>query len=69
VDERVKQGCVLSPILFCIFINELAKMIKKRDLGVSIFGRKIGCLFWADDVVLLGDNDNDLRKLHARHGQ
>jgi hypothetical protein len=63
VDEGVKQGCVLSPIIFCIYINELAKMIKNKNLGVSIFGKQIGCLFWADDVVLIGDNDNDLKQL------
>ncbi len=63
VDEGVKQGCVLSPIIFCIYINELAKMIKAKNLGVSIYGTKIGCLFWADDVVLIGNNDNDLNQL------
>jgi hypothetical protein len=63
VDEGVKQGCVLSPIIFCIYINELAKMIKTKNHGVSIFGTKIGCLFWADDVVLIGDSDNDLNQL------
>lgn len=63
VDEGVKQGCVLSPILFCIYINELAKMIKQTNLGVTIFNQKIGCLFWADDVVLIGENEKDLNLL------
>jgi len=63
VDEGVKQGCVLSPIIFCIYINELAKLIKSSNLGITIFGTKIGCLFWADDVVLIGENENDLQKL------
>ena len=38
-------------------------MIKAKNLGVSIYGTKIGCLFWADDVVLIGNNDNDLNQL------
>ena len=33
VEEGVKQGCVLSPILFCIYINEYAK---SHDIGVNI---------------------------------
>ena len=36
VGDGVKQGCVLSPILFCAYINELAKLIKECDLGVRI---------------------------------
>ena len=49
--------------LFCIYINELAKIIKKQNLGVSIFNIKIGYLFWADDIVLNGENENDLNSL------
>jgi len=63
IDEGLKQGCGLSPILFCIYINELARMIRHKNLGVKINDSKIGCLFWADDVVLIGDNENDLNEL------
>jgi hypothetical protein len=63
IDEGVKQGCVLSPILFCIFINELAKMIREAEVGVRICDIQIGCLFWADDVVLLGEDKVELQKM------
>lgn len=63
IDVGVKQGCVLSPILFCVFINELAKMLKKANLGTRICGVQIGCLFWADDVVLIAEDGNELQKM------
>ena len=59
IEEGLKQGCVLSPVLFCIYINELAKMYRNKNVGVSIFNVKISCLFCADDVVLISENEND----------
>ena len=34
VEEGVKEGCVLSPVLFCIYINEFANLLKSHDIGV-----------------------------------
>ena len=51
VEESVKQGCVLSPILFCLYINKLSKMIDEHELGIHILGVNIKCLGGADDVV------------------
>ena len=63
IEGGVKQGCVLSPILFCLYINELSKMLNEHDVGIHIMGVNIKCLFWADDVVLLADNDHDLQRM------
>ena len=63
IEEDVKQGCVLSPILFCLYVNELSKMLNEHDVGIHIMGVNIKCLFWADDVVLLADNDHDLQRM------
>ena len=63
IEEGVKQGCVLSPVLFCIYINEFAKMIKESAVGVRICNVQTGCLFWADDVILIADNNKDLQTM------
>lgn len=63
IDEGVKQGCVLSPVLFCIYINELSKMLQAQNVGVHIFNSKICSLFWADDVVLIADSERDLKRM------
>ncbi len=36
VDLGVKQGCILSPNLFSIDINDLAKAIKELDCGIEM---------------------------------
>ena len=63
VHDGVKQGCVLSPVLFCIFIHEFTKLLQKHDVGVRIHNVCVGSLFWADDVVLLANNENELNRM------
>ncbi len=63
IDEGVKQGCVLSPILFCIYIHQLTKIFNENNLGVNVCNVRIGSLFWADDIVLIANNDWELQQM------
>ena len=34
----LKQGCMLSPVIFSIFVNELTKLFENSDiLGIQLF--------------------------------
>ena len=64
INVGVRQGCVLSPILFSVFFNGLAKAVKDAGLGVPIGrGRKMALLLYADDIVLTARNASDLQKM------
>ena len=64
----MRQGDVLSTTLFNIYINDLAKEIKNLNLGIPIDTYNLSILLYADDIVLLSENETNLQcmldKLH-----
>jgi len=58
IDTGVRQGCVLSPLLYALFINGLVKELNALGVGgVEIEeGKKVSAFLYADDIVLLADN-------------
>ena len=57
----VRQGDNLSPTLFSIFINDLANEIKEANRGIPVKDDNICLLLYADDIVLLEENENDIQ--------
>ena len=50
-------------MLFNIFINDLALKIKACGKGVKIDDDTVGILLYADDIVLLTDNEKELQDM------
>jgi hypothetical protein len=57
----VKQGCLIHPTLFAIFINDLATQIKSMNKGIDIDGTNLSILLYADDIVILAPNESNLQ--------
>ena len=60
----VRQGCLLSPLLFSLMITEVATKIAERGRAGYQFipgGREIFSLLFADDIVLVGTTPTGLQ--------
>ena len=63
VKTGLKQGCLLSPLLFSMYINDLAEEINEMNIGIKIDDEWIAILMFAGDIALLAENEADLQKL------
>ena len=65
IKDSIRQGGVLSVILYALLMDEIAKEITKLNKGCYIPGtqQKIGCLLWVDDVVLMSESEKELQEM------
>lgn len=57
------QGDSLSPLLFCMALMPLSKLLYQTEYGYEIFERRINHLFYMDDLKLYASNDDELEGL------
>ena len=59
----VRQGCNLSPILFNLYINELACQLDESTApGLNLNGTEVKGLLYAYDLVLLSPTKEGLQQ-------
>ena len=57
INQGVRQGCVLSPLLFNIFMADLPKHLNSSMGYVKVDDLQISCIIWADDIVILSETE------------
>ena len=57
----VKQGCVLSPKLFNIFINDIPNIFDESCVPSKLGKATINCLMYADDLILISESQEGLQ--------
>ena len=60
---RIKQGGVLSPVLFTVNLDGLIDQLKKKGLGCHFNGHFVGCFIYADDITLLAPSRDALNNM------
>lgn len=63
VRNGVRQGGIISPILFCVYIDGLLNQLSESGVGCYIGHIYTGVLAYADDIVLLAPTPSAMRTL------
>ena len=65
IGKGVSQGCILSPCLFNFYAEYIMRNpgLEEAQAGISISGRNINNLRYADDTTLMAESDEELKSL------
>jgi hypothetical protein len=65
INNGVRQGCGLLPVLFIIYINKIIqefKIVIKK--GIQLNNRKlVNTILYADDQILMATSEDDLQTM------
>ena len=59
----VRQGGVLSPLMFAIFIDDIVDMVRRTNVGYYVNFTCCAIYLYADDIVLLAPSVTGLQFL------
>ena len=62
-SNGVRQGGIISPVLFNLYMDKLITQLKREDIGCHIGNKFIGCLCYADDLTLLSPSIKMLQRM------
>ena len=63
VVDGVKQGGVISPVMFCVYEDDLLCMLAKSNVGCYIGTHFLSALAYADDIVILAPTMRTMLRL------
>ena len=63
ISNGLRQGGILSPALFSLYIDDILKEISDLRMGCKIYNYNLNILAFADDIVLLASSSYSLQLL------
>ena len=65
IDKGVRQGGILSPFLFKLYIESLLTKLSELEVGCRLGSVRLNVIGYADDIVLLADSATNLEILYG----
>ena len=62
VNVGLRQGCVLSPVLFDVYVNDVVTELRNAGVGIQPANQVLVSLLYADDIALLASSEAELRR-------
>ena len=63
ISNGTRQGSVLSPALFSIYVQDLLDELQALGVGCHVGGTFLGAIAWADDFLLLAPNRVSMQQM------
>jgi len=63
INAGVRQGGVLSPLLFSVYMDNLIDKLEACGYGCKVHGVYAGCILYADDIILLAHTSYAMQKM------
>ena len=51
----LRQGCILSPLLFALFLNDLNNFLLDGAEGITLWDTRLCAMLYADDLILVAE--------------
>ena len=63
VSNSVRQGGILSPYLFTVYVDDLSNMLNSAGIGCDIHNCCTNHMFYADDLCVIAPSPSGLQAL------
>ena len=65
IRKGVHQGCILSPCLFNLYAEYIMRNVglDEAQAGIKIAGRNINNLRYAEDITVMAESEEELKRL------
>ena len=67
IGKGVRQSCILSPCLLNLYAEYAG--LDEAQTGIKIPGRDINNLRYADNTILMGESEEELKSLFHERGK